>query len=522
METNPMANRIAKAGSRSKTAARVSGLSRRAALILAAVTGLASTAQAGPATAPAVAPATTPPATTAAAAGQPEALSFVEGLSADGKLHLLVGRSVVLKTRGPYKRVAVTHPDILGDNEVDATGIFITGKKAGKTQIILWDDRDHAQVVDVVIDYDLPGLRAQLKNEFPDADIEPVSANDAIMLKGRVPSLQVAEQVTDMVGRYAQVLNFMQVSGGQQVMLKVRFAEISRSAESQLGVNIDMQDGKSVFGFGSGIGGTGIGQLNTNAGVGTTVNSSVALFGGGSIGRTSFEAFLTALRTNNLIRLLAEPDLVTGSGQEANFLAGGEIPIPVPQAGASGSSVITIEYKDYGVRLSFVPVVLGDGKIRLKVSPEVSQLDYSNAVIIDGFSVPALTKRNLSTTVELKDGQTLALAGLLQSNLNANKSVTPVLGDLPVIGPLFRSVSYQRQETELVVLVTPQLVEAMNPGEVPDVPGEHWAIPTENDLFLNQQLGGPGAALVKHPATQELKPGPARYFGPYGFNAVER
>ncbi len=262
--------------------------------------------------------------------------------------------------------------------------------------------------------------------------------------------------------------------------------------------------------------------MNANSGVGTAVSSSIALFGGGGIGRTSFEAFLQALRQNNLIRVLAEPNLVTSSGQQADFLAGGEFPIPVPQAGTSGAAAITIEYKDFGVRLSFVPVVLGDGKIRLKVSPEVSELDYSNAVTFDGFSIPALTKRNLSTTVELKDGQTLALAGLLQSNISATKSVTPLLGDIPVMGALFRSVSYQRKETELVVLVTPQVVDAMNPSEVPDLPGEHWTIPTENDLFLNQELGGPGGAKVKHAAGQELKPGPARYFGPYGFNAVER
>jgi pilus assembly protein CpaC len=500
------------------------GLLRHSAVILAAVTGLASTAaaQTRPAAAPAQVAAPAPTTAPAMPAASDNSGDFIEGLAPDGKLHLLVGRSVVLKTRTPYKRVSVSNPEILADNEVDATGILVRGNSAGKTWIILWDDHDHNHVVEVLVDYDLPGIRALLKQEFPEADILPTSANDAIVLKGRVPTLAIAEQATDMVGHYGKVLNFMQISGGQQVMLKVRFAEISRTAESQLGFNIDIQDGKSVFGFGNGLGGSGIGQLNTNAGVGTAVSSSIALFGGGSIGRTSFEAFLTALRSNNLIRLLAEPNLVTSSGQEANFLAGGEIPIPVPQAGSSGAAAITIEYKDYGVRLAFVPVVLGDGKIRLKVSPEVSQLDYSNAVTFDGFSIPALTKRNLSTTVELKDGQTLALAGLLQTNTNATKSVTPLLGDAPVLGALFRSVSYQRQETELVVLVTPEVVDAMNPSEVPDLPGEHWTVPTENDLFLFQDLGGPGGAHVRHPASQELKPGPARYFGPYGFNPVER
>lgn len=513
METKPMAI----LGGRN-CYAKMSGLLRYPAIVLAAAASLASTAaaQTRPATvtaAPTTAPAEMPPSSDG---------DFIEGLAPDGKLHLLIGRSVVIKTRTPYKRVSVSSPEIVADYEVDATGILLRGNIAGKTWVILWDDHDHNHVVEVVVDYDLPGIRALLKQEFPETDIVPTSANDAIVLKGRVPTLVLAEQATDMVSHYGKVLNFMQIAGGQQVMLKVRFAEVSRTAESQLGFNVDLQDGKSVLGFGNGLGGTGIGQLNTNAGVGTSVSSSIALFGGGSIGKTSFEAFLTAMRSNNLIRLLAEPNLVTSSGQQANFVAGGEIPIPVPQAGTSGAAAITIEYKEFGVRLSFVPVVLGDGKIRLKVSPEVSQLDYSNAVTFDGFSIPALTKRNLTTTVELKDGQTLALAGLLQSNINATKNVVPGLGDVPVLGALFRSVSYQRQETELVVLVTPEIVDAMNPSEVPDLPGEHWSIPTENDLFLNQDLGGPGGAKVKHPASQELKPGPARYFGPYGFNAVER
>jgi pilus assembly protein CpaC len=517
MATNPMAKEVAQNGSNRLGAAKASGLLRRSAVILTAAAGFASTAAAQTRPAPATAPATALAMPGPAAEGD-----FIQGLSADGKLHLLVGRSIVLKTRTPYKRVSVSHPDILGDNEVDATGILVRGNSPGKTQLILWDDHDHTQVVDVVVEYDLPGIRALLRQEFPDADIVPTSANDAIVLKGRVPSLQIAEQATDMVSHYGKVLNFMQVSGGQQVMLKVRFAEVSRVASSQLGFNTNIQDGKSVLGFQNGTGGSGIGQFSSAGGVGTAVSSAVQIFGGGRIGRTAFEGFLDALRQNNLLRVLAEPNLVTSSGQEADFLAGGEFPIPIPQAGASGAAAITVDYKQYGVRLSFVPVALGDGKIRLKVSPEVSDLDYTNSVTFSGFTIPGLTKRTLSTTVELKDGQTFALAGLLHTRLDATKSVTPLLGDIPVVGALFRSVRYQRSETELVVLVTPQLVDAMNPSEVPDLPGEHWTIPTENDLFLFQDLGGPGSTKVHHPASQDLKPGPARYFGPYGFNAVER
>jgi pilus assembly protein CpaC len=206
------------------------------------------------------------------------------------------------------------------------------------------------------------------------------------------------------------------------------------------------------------------------------------------------------------------------SGQEASFLAGGEIPIPVPSPG-SGGSTITIEYKEYGVHLSFLPIVMGDGRIRLKTAPEVSELDYSKAVTISGTSVPGLTERKLQTTVELSEGQTFALAGLLQNNINANKSVTPVLGDLPVLGPLFRSVQYQRNETELVVLVTPYLAGGLNPDQIPAVPGERWRYPSESEVLLNQDLGGP-IALNDKPA-KALPTGPvATIHGKHGFAPV--
>ena len=187
-------------------------------------------------------------------------------------------------------------------------------------------------------------------------------------------------------------------------------------------------------------------------------DSSVPVFGAAQAGNASFEMFLTALRQNNLLRDLAEPNLTAISGNTASFLAGGEFPIPVPQAGGGGSA-ITIEYKKYGISLNFTPTVLGDGRLRLHCTPAVSSLDYTNSVTLNGFVVPALTTRNVDTTVELAEGQTFALAGLLDNKIIANKSVTPFLGDLPVLGLLFRSVKYQRSETELVVLVTPHMVE---------------------------------------------------------------
>ena len=223
------------------------------------------------------------------------------------------------------------------------------------------------------------------------------------------------------------------------------------------------------------------------------------------IGNTAIDYFVNALRQNNLLRILAEPNLTAISGQEASFLAGGEFPIPVPQSGSGGATTITIEYKEFGVRLKFVPIVLGDGRIRMKMNPEVSDLDFSSPLTIQGSKIPIVNKRTVTTTVELADGQTFAIAGLLNNAVNATRDMTPVLGDLPVLGTLFRSTSYQREETELVVLVTPRLVEPMNPAQIPMLPGENWRNPKEADLFLNADIGGeakkPAPAPAQVPAT---------------------
>ncbi|MDB5294414.1 MAG: flp pilus assembly protein secretin, partial [Phycisphaerales bacterium] len=441
-------------------------------------------------------------------------VSLFENLPADGRLHLLVGRSQVLKTKDAYKRVSLTQPDVAIDNEVDPTNILLTAKKPGATQLIVWDDKDKSQVVDVIVEVDLAALAEQVKKTFPSADVQLSSANGSLVARGRVGTLQTAEQIVELLAAHAKdgkVLNFLEMAGGQQVMLQVRFAEVSRSATSALGVNFGFADGKSHFANNSPGGapfglGDGTGTLTRSAG------TSVTLFGGGQIGSAAFDVFLSALRNNNLLRVLAEPNLATLSGKEAEFLAGGEFPIPVPQAGGSGNAAITVEYKQYGVRLTFTPVVLGDGKIRVQGTAEVSDLDFTRSVAIGGFSIPSLTKRTVSTTIELSEGQTFSLAGLLNNRVTASKQAIPLLGDIPVLGALFRSVRYERNETELVVLVTPRLVEGMNPKQVPELPGERWSHPSEADLFLRQYMGGPGAD-----PSAAGKPGPAMYRGPYGF-----
>jgi pilus assembly protein CpaC len=344
-------------------------------------------------------------------------------------------------------------------------------------------------------------------------------ANTDIVIKGKVPSLQASDQVAQVVAPYGgKVINLMEISGGQQVTLQVRFAEVSKTAVDQLGVNFGIAGGS---GFGANvIGGVepfgivpGIAPGTLALGV-PSPSSSITQFAHLTAGKTPFDIFVSAMKTNNLLRVLAEPNLTTLSGNQASFLAGGEIPIPVPQSGAGGGPpTITIEYKQFGVRLLFTPVVMGDGRIRLQVAPEVSELDFANAITLNGFSIPALTTRNASTTVELNEGQTLAMAGLLNNTVKATNTATPLLGQLPIIGALFRSVRYERDETELVVLITPRLSSGMNPAQVTELPGEFWRYPSGPQIYLNGDMGGPVADKDHAPAPLP----PRRFQGTYGF-----
>ena len=423
------------------------------------------------------------------------AVLITDGLD-EGKLGLVMNKSVVLSTRSTYKRVSIGAPEIADVNAIGPNNILVTAKKPGTTQLIVWDEGDRSQVVDVAVSIDLAALQDQFKQQFPGSKIDVSMASGQVVLRGHAPNLLVAEQAAQLAAPFApKVLNFIEISGGQQVMLQVRFAEVSRSATNQLGFNFGATDGLSVFGSNIGGGPLAFKDASGNAGVGLSSPSpspAVTLFGTGGIGGTSFAYYITALRQNNLLRILAEPNLTAMSGQEASFLAGGSFPVPVTQGGGAGggSPAITVEYRSFGVKLNFTPVVLGDGKIRLKVAPEVSDLDFTTAVHFGGFVIPGLTERKLQTTIELRDGQTFALAGLLNNSVSSTKDVTPVLGDLPVVGALFRSVRYQRKETELVVIVTPRLVEALNPAQVPPLPGEKWRHPNEADLFWQRDLGG--------------------------------
>jgi pilus assembly protein CpaC len=441
-----------------------------------------------------------------------------------GKITLSANQSRLIKLSGPVRTIDVTQPDAVMAKVVSPTDVMLTGKKPGTSQLVLWDDAGRSQSVDVVVTADLAALTEEIKKALPDADVQLSVANGAVVLRGRVPDVQTAEQVAQIAAPYSgtvKPINLLEIGGGQQIMLQVRFAEVSKDAIHALGVNWGIANGVSRFGgsIPGQIGPIGITQLPGTVdpvlSVGTP-GSGVTQFGSFVSGATPFDVFITALKQNNLLRVLAEPNLTVLSGKEANFLAGGEYPYPVPQNNGTGGTTITIEYKPYGVRLNFLPVALGNGKIRLHVAPEVSDLDYSNAVTLNGFVIPGITKRTADTTVELNEGQTLALAGLLNTRVHGTNVITPVLGDIPILGALFRSVRYERSETELVVMVTPTLAAAMNPDQVPLAVGERWRYPSLGQTFLFADLGGPAAKTQAVPAAIP----PKRFQGTYGFTPV--
>jgi pilus assembly protein CpaC len=415
------------------------------------------------------------------------------------KIELAPGKAQKLSLGHKIKRANILAPDIADVLPLGPTDLLVTGKKAGDTQLIIWDDADQTQIITIHVVADIDTLREQLKTMFPTAKIKADITGGTITLTGQVHDLTTASEAVQVAESYGKVNDFLEIAGGEQIMLKVKFAEVSKQAESELGFNFGGSDGISVYG--SNLGANSIGATPGTAATATAaatpnlitipagIISTASMFGLGQFGNVAFAYFIDALQTDDVLRLLAEPNLVTTSGQEADFLAGGSFPYPVPQAGSSGST-ITIQFQNYGVELKFVPIVLGDGRIRLKCNPAVSELDYSHSVSIDGIPVPGLTIRNVETTVEMAEGQTLAIGGLLQDNVTASNSQFPVLGNLPVLGALFRSVKYQNNETELVVLVTPVLVHPMDPADVPVAPGEYWRDPTQAQLFLKKDLGG--------------------------------
>ena len=436
-------------------------------------------------------------------------------------IQVVVGRSAPVKTPWPTSRVAVTDPTVAGVQVLTPEEVLVQGLKIGSTDLILWsEDEKQTWQQRVVVTLDIEGIRKSLESLFPTAKLQVSDSGDVLVVQGVLRSADQADQLHRYLEQRKIIyVDMTSVAGIQQVQLQVRVAEVSRVALKSLGINGFQTDDDFFFGqrVGSSTGGPIVPGINIGAAGGQVVGDNLAfvtpdegigasplvtLFAG--FPNSDLEVFLQALAENQYMRLLANPTLVALSGEEANFLAGGEFPIPVVQGSLSGSATaaITVQYKEFGVRLRFRPVVLGDGGIRLMAIQEVSELTDVGALVIQGFSIPALITRRGEATLELKSGQSFAMAGLLQYSDTAVNSRIPGLGDLPVIGPLFRSVRYRNQETELVILITASLVEPISAAKTPPLPGVIYTAPSDWELYVEGRLEGKEPAKVD-PATAE-------------------
>jgi len=403
-----------------------------------------------------------------------------------------MGQSRVIRTPWPITRVVVTDPKIAKVQVLEPTQVLVQGVAMGTTDLILWRDDKTFQKMYVEVGANLAVLRSQLHALCPKSTLKLSQSHGVVILEGTVRRAGQALVIKNFFeASKIKMVNQSTVAGVHQVLLHVRIAEVSRTAIRTLGVNLFDTNaefsGGSVIGASSPIQSLPItptsGSITATA---VTPNPGVTLFGG--IPRWDMIFFLQALAENQYLRILAEPTLVALNGEKANFLAGGEFPIPVVQ-GTGGGTSISIEYREYGVSLSFQPTVLGDGTIRLYVAPEVSEVSDINAVTIANYTIPSIITRRAETTVQMKSGQTFAMAGLLRRTAVGRNSRFPWFGDIPVLGALGRSVRYVSGETELVVLVTPTLVEPLS--HKPAAPGLTHVDPNDWELYAMGILEGP-------------------------------
>ncbi len=441
-----------------------------AALLLGATTMFARTGvadgnpQAAPATASSQnqtnAPAAQPSTTTTPASSQ----SVTPGAA---PLRVMVGKSLLINTTERLKRVSVTDPTVADALVVTPTQVLVNGLAPGEVSLLIWDELERSRSFDLRVDVDITAASEEMHRLFPEEQISVTPSRSAIVLSGHVTTEDVSKHAGALASAYSKnvvnVLTFGPV-GADEVLLEVKFAEVDRTALTQLGVNL------FSTGAGNTIGGTTTGQFGgTKTGV---INDTIGGSGSGTDGFKSdttisdvlnlfffnpqvhLGGVIKALQARNLLQILAEPNLVAVNGKEASFLAGGEFPFPVVQPGAGGLSTVTIQFREFGVRLKFTPVIQPNGNIHLHVIPEVSTLDFANAVTVSGTTIPAISTRKADTEFELQDGQSFVIAGLMDNRVTDLATKVPWLGDIPILGNFFRSKSAQKSNSELMVLCT--------------------------------------------------------------------
>jgi pilus assembly protein CpaC len=451
-------------------------------------------------------------------------------------IDLLVGRSTLLNVGAPIARVSLTVPDIADALVTSPQQLLIHGKKPGTISLFVWDKSGGIKTYEVAVRRDLSTLSDQLRQLFPGEQISVHGSGKDVVLSGVVATKYVVDKAAEVAGGYVEkkddVVNLLTIQEGvasNQVLLRVRFAEVSRSALTELGASFFTGPG-GYRDYVSRVTTSQFPSVNFDEMSRLSIQGPPDNWGGGrdevsaTGGKMTFSDFLNIFLFNNkynvgtvikalsdkgLFQSLAEPNLVATNGKEASFLAGGEYPYPVVQGGANVGSV-TIVFKEFGIRLSFTPTILNDDVVNLKVKPEVSALDFSSAVTIQGFRIPALSTRRTETEVELRDGQTFAVAGLLNNTLTSSLRKIPGIGDIPILGWLFKSKALQKNETELVVLITPHILRRGSPGAA-------TGLPNLVEPFLgrpDKQVTPPPAHLGSPRYPTQGQPGPKAPAGP--------
>jgi pilus assembly protein CpaC len=427
------------------------------------------------------------------------------------RVSLTAGRSTVVSTDYDISRIAVTNPAVADAVVVQPREILIDGKSPGTVSLIVWGVTQRDQY-DLVVEQGVPNLQRQLNLLFPGEDIHVSASDEAIILSGQVSSNPVvlrAGEIAQASASKAKVINLLQLPGGsesQQVILQVRFAEVNRRALTELGASLLLSRPEAS------------GRTSTEQFAAPSFQNGAAPGAAADMVFSDFlnlfffqrtqgiGAVIKALKSRGFFQSLAEPNLIAYNGEEASFLAGGEIPVPVVQ-GATGT--VTVQFKEFGIRLNFRPTIAGD-VIRLKVRPEVSTLDFGNGITLSGFRIPALSTRRAETDVELRDGQSFVIAGLLDNLTQENGAAVPVLSRLPIIGNLFKSKSENTERTELMVLITPRLVQALDPDEVPPLPTRprRFLPPPTGDMGDEREGGGGTVDAPANAAVPKAKKAP--------------
>lgn len=448
--------------------------------------------------------------------------------------------SITVDTSSAVIRADVVAPEIADVTVISPKRLLLTGQSYGNTTVMLLREDKQQYVLEVSVELDLTRLNETIAQIDPQADAHANSVLGNIVLIGTASSAERAKRIVEIANLFLPrqssglqppvVQNHLDLAGVQQVLLHCVIAEMNRTAARELGVNgffagENVRDGFLINQIG------GINPANIGAAGGALVTDNIpfVVAEGGipvspnatlSLGfpRVQLQTFIKALAENSLLRVLAEPKLVAISGETASFLAGGEIPVPEPQ----GFQTVTISYREFGVRLNFTPIVRGHGRIRLRVNPEVSELDPSSGILLDGFVIPGFRSRSTETTVELGDGETLVIAGLLSEQVRGFASSVPGIGEIPVLGALFRSIEFQRSMTELVILVTPEIVAPLDAHQIVQLPGEDSMVPSDYELYLlglleGSNTNGDGGAHVARVARHlDSEPQQLSVHGPWG------